>query len=56
MQLSNTPGAAAAAPRQLVAAGVNINYAFASVPSGHAMTVLVVAVDDAQRAAAAAGM
>ena len=56
VQLSNSPGAAAAAIRRLTAEGVNVNYAFASVLSGHDMTVLVVAVDDAQRAATAAGM
>ena len=54
--LSNSPGAAAAATRRLTAAGVNVNYAFSSVLSEHDMTVLVVAVDDAKRAATAAGM
>lgn len=56
LQLPNAPGAAGVATRQLTAAGVNIDYAFASVLSGQEMALLVVAVDDARRASAAAGM
>jgi len=56
LQLPNAPGAVGVATRQLTAAGVNIDYAFASVLSGHEMALLVVAVDDARRASAAAGM
>ena len=52
----NGPGALASATRMLSAAGVNIDYAFASALADHDMTAIVVAVDDAQRAASAAGM
>ena len=56
IQLPNGPGAIGSATRMLSAAGVNIDYAFASAVNEHQMTALVVAVDDAQRASAAAGM
>ena len=52
----NRPGALASATRMLSAAGVNIDYAFASALADHDMTAVVVGVDDAQRAATAAGM
>ena len=52
----NGPGALASAARLLSAAGVNIDYAFASALTDHDMTAVVVAVPDAQRAASAAGM
>ncbi len=52
----NGPGALASAARLLSAAGVNIDYAFASALTDHDMTAVVVAVADAQRAASAAGM
>ncbi len=52
----NGPGALASATGLLSAAGVNIDYAFASALADHHMAAVVVAVDDAQRAAAAAGM
>ncbi len=52
----NGPGALASAARMLSAAGVNIDYAFASALADHDMAAVVVAVDDAQRAATAAGM
>lgn len=54
--LPNRPGAIGSATRMLSAAGVNIDYAFASAINEHEMTALIVGVDDAQRAAAAAGM
>ena len=56
IQLPNGPGAIGSATRMLSAAGVNIDYAFASAITEHQMTALVVAVDDAQRASTAAGM
>ena len=56
VQIPNTVGAVTAATRQLATAGININYAFASVSSGHEVAVLVVGVDDAKRASAVAGM
>ena len=40
----------------LADAGINIDYAFASAITEDQMTALIVAVDDAQRASAAAGM
>lgn len=52
----NRPGALASAAGMLSAAGVNVDYAFASALADHDMTAVVVAVDDAPRAAAAAGM
>lgn len=54
--MPNGPGAIGATTRRLRDAGVNINYVFASAVSEHDMTALVVGVDDAQRAATAAGM
>ena len=56
IQLSNGPGAIGSATRMLSAAGVNIDYAFASAINEHQITALVVAVDDAQRASTIAGM
>ena len=52
----NGPGALASATGMLSASGVNVDYAFASALADHDMTAVVVAVDDAQRAATAAGM
>ncbi len=52
----NGPGALASATRLLSAAGVNIDYAFASALADHDMAAVVVGVEDAQRAATAAGM
>ncbi len=52
----NGPGALASATGLLSTAGVNIDYAFASTLADHHMAAVVVAVDDAQRAATAAGM
>ncbi len=56
IQLPSAPGAIGSATRLLSAAGVNIDYAFASAISEHEMTALVVAVEDAQRASTATGM
>ncbi len=54
--VSNGPGGVSAAARLLSQAGVNIEYAFATAGSEQEMAALVVVVEDAQRAAAAAGM
>ena len=54
--MPNRPGAMSATTRALRDAGVNINYAFASAITEQNMTALVIGVDDAQRAATAAGM
>ena len=56
IQLPNRPGAIESATRMLAAAGVNIDYAFASATTEEQTTALVVAVNDAQRASTAAGM
>ena len=56
VHLPNGPGAIGATTRMLSAAGVNIDSACASAINEHEMTALIVAVDDAQRAATAAGM
>ena len=56
IQLPNGPGAVGSATGMLNAAGVNIDYAFASSIAEQQATALVVAVNDAQRAATAAGM
>ena len=52
----NGPGALASTAGMLSAAGVNIDYAFASALADHDMAAVVVGVGDAQRAATAAGM
>ena len=54
--MPNRPGAIGSVTRLLSGAGVNVDYAFASSISEHAMSALVIAVDDAPRAATAAGM
>ena len=56
IQVPNGPGAIGSATRMLSAAGVNIDYAFASAINEHQITALVIGVDDAQRASSAAGM
>ena len=48
----NRPGALAEASRMLSAAGVNVDYAFASALAEHDMTAVAADVDDARRAAA----
>jgi len=54
--LSNRPGGIGSVTRLLSGAGVNILYAYATAFTEHDAAALVVAVDDAQRAAAVAGM
>jgi hypothetical protein len=54
--LPNAPGALAAALRLAADAGVNIDYAYASSADGSATAAVVIGVEDAARAAAAAGL
>ena len=56
VSMPNSPGALGTTTSMLSAAGVNVNYAFASAVNEQAMSALVIAVDDAQRAATTAGM
>src|SRR5712672_3640207 len=55
MTLSNAPGSLVPALRLVGDANVNVEYAYASA-AGSAMATVVLGVDDAQRAAAAAGV
>jgi len=52
----NTPGGAAPALRLIADAGVNVEYAYGGAQEGGAAATLVLGVDDAQRAAAVAGL
>jgi hypothetical protein len=52
----NVPGALAPALRLVADANVNIEYAYSGGGEGGAMASVVLGVDDAQRAAAAAGI
>ena len=54
--VSNTPGSLAPALRLISDAGVNIEYAYGSGSEISLMASIVLGVDDAQRAAAAAGV
>lgn len=54
--LSNTPGAVAPVLALAAGAGVNIEYAYASSAEGNATAALVIGVEDAARASAAAGL
>jgi hypothetical protein len=56
MPISNTPGALAPALRLVTDASVNIEYAYAGAADSSAMAAVVLGVDDAQRASAAAGI
>ena len=56
IQLPNDPGAAEKAVRLLATAGVNVEYAYGSALDDHAMAVVVVGVEDAQRASMVAGV
>jgi len=56
VSLPNNPGACAAVARMLAAAGVNVEYLYATALEGHPMATVVVGVADPQRAAAAAGL
>jgi hypothetical protein len=56
MPIPNTPGSLAPALRLLSDASVNVEYAYAGATDMSAMAAVVVGVDDAQRASAAAGV
>ena len=52
----NAPGALAPALRLVADADVNVEYAYSGAAEGSAMASVVLGVDDAQRASAAAGL
>ena len=52
----NAPGALAPTLRLVADANVNVEYAYSGAAEGSAMASVVLGVDDAQRAAAAAGI
>jgi hypothetical protein len=54
--VSNAPGALAAALKLVADAGININYAYGGAADGAGSALVVIGVDDAMRAAAAAGV
>lgn len=56
LSVPNSPGSLAPALRLIADAGVNVEYAYGSGPDGSATAAIVVGVEDAQRAAAAAGV
>jgi hypothetical protein len=53
---SNEPGALASILRLVGDAGVNVNYAYGGAAEGARAAAIVLSVDDAQRASAAAGV
>ncbi len=56
VQMSNAPGALAPALRLIGDAGVNVEYAYGGGPETSATASIVIGVDDAARASAAAGV
>jgi hypothetical protein len=56
MTVPNTPGALAPALKLVSDANVNINYAYAGATDTATIAAVIVGVEDAQRAAAAAGV
>jgi hypothetical protein len=54
--MPNLPGALAPALRLVADANVNVEYAYSGAAEGSGMASVVLGVDDAQRAAAAAGI
>lgn len=56
MSLPNAAGAMAPALRLVADASVNVEYAYGGAAEGSAMATVVLGVDDAARAAAAAGV
>ena len=52
----NTPGALAPALRMVSDAGINIEYAYGGGSEGSPTATIVIGVDDAERASAAAGV
>ena len=56
LSVANTPGGLAPVAKLVSDAGVNVEYAYGGTSEGGAGAVVVLGVDDAQRAAAAAGV
>ena len=56
VQVPNDPGAFAAAARLLADGSVNLNYVYGAALEGQPIAAIVIGVDDAQRASAAAGI
>jgi hypothetical protein len=56
MTIPNSPGSLAPALRLVADAGVNVEYAYGGAADGSAAAAIVLGVDDALRAAAAAGV
>lgn len=56
LAIPNSPGALAPALRLVADAGVNLDYAYGGAAEGATMAAIVLGVEDAQRAAAAAGV
>jgi hypothetical protein len=56
LSIPNGPGSLAPTLRLVADAGVNVEYAYGSGPDGSPTAAIVLGVDDAQRAAAAAGV
>lgn len=56
IQLGHRAGSFAAVARMLSAAGINLDYAYVTVPDNQQNAAVVVGVPDAMRAAAAAGL
>lgn len=54
--VANGPGALAPVMTLAAEAGINVEYAYASTAEGNATAAVVLGVDDAQRASAAAGL
>ena|SRR2546425_1795411 len=56
MMVPNGPGSLAPALRLVADAAINVEYAYGGAAEGSAAAAIVLGVDDAQRAAAAAGV
>jgi hypothetical protein len=56
LSIPNGPGSLAPTLRLVADAGVNVEYAYGSGPDGSPTAAIVLGVDDAQRAAAVAGV
>ena len=56
LAVPNGPGALAPALKLVAEAGVNVQYAYGAGPESGSTAAIVLGVDDAQRAAAAAGV
>jgi hypothetical protein len=56
VQLGHRAGTFASVARMLAASGINLDYAYATVPDNQQNAAIVVGVPDAMRAASAAGL